>query len=94
MVIALNEFLDAGEAEAISLAIELTADLVLLDEKDARLVAVKYNLKPLGTIGILIKAKKKGEISRLKTEIDKLITEGNFRVSPDIYNRALIEAGE
>lgn len=94
LVIALNEFLDPGEAEAISLAKEIAADIILLDEKDARLIAARYNLKPLGTIGILIRAKKQGKITQLKAEMDKLIGEGNFRISPDIYNRALTEVGE
>ena len=94
LVTALNEFLDLGEAEAIALAIEMIVDLILLDEKDARLIAVKYNLKTLGTVGLLIRAKKKGKITQLKPELDKLINEGNFRISEDIYNRTLTEVGE
>lgn len=94
LVTALNEFLDLGEAEAISLALEMSGGIVLLDEKDARLIAARYNLKPLGTVGILIKAKKQGKITELKNELDKLINEGNFRISSDIYNLALKEAGE
>jgi uncharacterized protein len=94
LVTALNEFLDLGEAEAISLAIEMAADIVLLDEKDARLIAVKYNLMPLGSVGILIRAKKQGKITGLKIELDKLISDGNFRISPEIYNRVLTEVGE
>lgn len=76
------------------MAIEMIADLILLDEKDARLIAVKYNLKTLGTVGLLIRAKKKGKITQLKPELDKLINEGNFRISEDIYNRTLTEVGE
>lgn len=94
LVVALNEILDLGEAEAITLAIEIEADIVLIDEKDARLIAAKYNLNPLGTVGVLINAKKKGKITQLKSELDKLISEGNFRISSDIYHRSLVEAGE
>jgi predicted nucleic acid-binding protein len=46
--------LDRGESEAIALACELKADLVLLDEKDARLRGKRVGLRILGTIGILI----------------------------------------
>ena len=94
LVSAFDESLDKGEAEAITLALELSADLILLDEKDARLIAEKYKLKPLGTVGILVLAKKKNNIDNLKSELDKLINEGNFRISKDIYLRALKETGE
>ena len=94
LISALNETLDLGEAEAIALSLELSADLILLDEKDARLISVKYGIKPLGTVGILIREKRKGRIVSLRKELDRLINEGNFRISTDIYNLALKEVGE
>lgn len=42
-----------GEREAISLAVTLQADLLILDDLDARIVAQKYNLTITGTLGIL-----------------------------------------
>jgi predicted nucleic acid-binding protein len=48
--------LDKGEAEAIILANECEADLVLLDEALGRYHAKHAGLKVTGTIGILIKA--------------------------------------
>jgi predicted nucleic acid-binding protein len=47
----LRRELDAGESEALALAIEMQADLVLLDERDARNIATMYKLKT--TVGIL-----------------------------------------
>jgi len=94
LVSALNEILDLGESEAIALALKLSCNIILLDEKEARVMAAKYNLKPLGTIGILILAKKKKKINSLKIELDKLINEGGFRISPEIYKKALEEVGE
>lgn len=86
---ALNESLDKGEAEAVALTLELQGDFILLDEKDARIISDKYKIKPLGTVGILILAKNEKLIPSLKSELDKLINEGNFRLSGNIYEQAL-----
>ncbi|MFW5760082.1 MAG: DUF3368 domain-containing protein [Cyclobacteriaceae bacterium] len=59
--------LDAGVAEAIVLATEINADLILLDEKLGRFHAKHVDLKVTGTLGILIKAKSKGLIEELKS---------------------------
>lgn len=94
LVSALNENLDLGESEAISLAIQLNSNIILLDEKEARVMAAKYKLKPLGTVGVLIWARKKNIIKNLKLELDKLIREGGFRIASEIYEKALAEVGE
>lgn len=49
LVSVLRANLDEGEAEAIVLAREQQADVVLLDEKDARVMALKLGLSVLGT---------------------------------------------
>lgn len=82
-----------GEAETISLAEELSADLLLLDDYWARKFAEYRRFKITGTLGILIKAKKQGLISLIKTYMDKLIA-SNFRISDELYNHALKIAGE
>ena len=64
--------LDAGEAEAIVLATELNADLIILDEKLGRFHAKHADLKVTGTIGVLIKAKSEGLIEKLKPLLDEL----------------------
>jgi len=52
--------LDEGEREAIQMAQELSADLLLIDEKAARQEAAKRNISTVGTLGILDRAAEKG----------------------------------
>ena len=58
--------LEAGETEAIALAHQVDADTVLLDERDARRAARQLNLSVLGTVGILIWARRTGRITSLR----------------------------
>ena len=85
--------LDRGEAEAITLALEVDADLVLLDDREARLQAKRLGLRVTGTIGILLRAKRLGLIESLKDELDKL-KETGFRVSKSLEEKILRMAGE
>lgn len=86
--------LDKGEAEAIALAREVGAGIVLLDERDARRGAKRMNLKVLGTVGILIWAKKVGKLQSLKEELNALRHHGRFRIGQAIFERALREVDE
>ena len=90
----LNQTLDPGEAAAISLAIELDADRLLIDERLGRSMALQYNLKIRGILGILVNAKNQGLIPSAKPLLDRLIHEAGFRVSPALYDRTLQESGE
>ena len=94
LVTSLSQHLDDGESEAIALALEIGANLVLLDERDARETAEAFGLELLGTIGILIWAKKEGLIPNLKAKLDRLMNIAKFWVSRELYKRVLAEAGE
>jgi predicted nucleic acid-binding protein len=50
--------LDLGERQALELALEIHADLILLDDKVARRVAFRENFHVKGTLGILADAAK------------------------------------
>lgn len=86
--------LDNGEAEAIVLCQEKKASTILLDEKDARQVARRLGLPVLGTVGVLIWAKKAGLITNLRDQLDTLQSNGKFRLSRLVYDRALRAARE
>ncbi len=85
--------LDYGESEAIALADELNADLILLDDYDAREKARLLHLRVTGTAGILLKAKRDGKIASLKEELDKLKAT-SFRITDRLIDELLKEAGE
>jgi predicted nucleic acid-binding protein len=82
-----------GEAEAIALALEVGAARVVLDDLDARRMADRLQLKTVGTLGLLLAAKLRGEIPSLREEIGRLRREG-FRVAPALVEAVLREAGE
>jgi predicted nucleic acid-binding protein len=85
--------LDTGESEVIALALESKAERVVLDDLDARRLAQRLGVAPVGTLGLLLAAKMRGEIPSLRAEIDRLRQAG-FRVSPALSQAVLREAGE
>lgn len=94
LVLLLMQNLDKGEAEAIALAIEKNADIILLDETDAREAADIYKIEKTGVLGVLLLAKLKNEISNLKQEIEKLKIEADFWLKDSLIQDVLKEAGE
>lgn len=94
LVKLLSTDLDKGESEAIALAHEINAKLILLDEKDARKRAELLGLKVLGTVGILLLAKRSGYIESLKVQLDDLQQKAKFRISQSLYEKALKEVDE
>ena len=94
LVQALRQELDAGEAEAIALTIETKAELLLMDERLGRETACHLGLRYTGLIGVLIEAKHKGLISKVKPHLDALRDMAGFRVSDALYIRVLQDEGE
>lgn len=86
--------IDLGEAEAIVLSLELNADLVLMDERRGRAVAIDYGLKVTGLLGVLVQAKRNGLIAGVKPLMDRLIEQVDFRVGSQLYETVLQASGE
>ena len=86
--------LDAGESEAIVLAIEMGADVLLMDEKIGRAEAKRRGLTVTGVLGVLINAKLNGIVPAVKPLLDRLQTETAFFVSVQLREEVLRQAGE
>ena len=66
--------LDAGESEALALALDLHAGTVLMDERLGRRVARALGLKTTGLLGCLVLAKDAGLIENVSSVIAELQT--------------------
>ncbi len=94
LVRTLRKELDEGEAEAIALAVEKNADLLLLDERVGREVASRIGVKLIGVLDVIIYAKQRGYLARVKPLVDELMEKAGFWISPSLYRHALAAAGE
>src|SRR5207253_292954 len=79
--------LDRGERDAILLALQLKADLVLMDERDGVDEARRLGLVVTGTLGVLDRAAERGLIE-LAPAIASL-RQTNFRIDPLLLQRML-----
>lgn len=83
--------LDPGERQAIALALDLKADLLLMDERAGVDEARRLGLTATGTLGILLRGAERG-IVNLASALEKL-QQTNFRVRPEIIQQLLLDAG-
>lgn len=88
----LQNDLGYGESEAIVLAIEHQA-VLLVDDLKARRFAQSENISILGTIGVLLQGKKTGRIVSVRDDLDQLMS-NDIRIGNDLYRHALSVAGE
>ena len=85
--------LDLGESEAIALAGEIEIDRLLIDEKAARQVAKARNLPLIGTMGVLLLAKRRGYLENVRNVLDQMRQQGT-RISNRLYMQVLTLAEE
>lgn len=81
--------LGRGECEAISLAVQFQADLVVIDDLDARSAAQAYQLTVTGTLGILYRAGI-AELLDFEAAIQRLQAT-SFRVAHSLMNQLLTQ---
>jgi len=85
---------DAGEAEALELARQTDADLLMLDDSDARQIAREEGLSFTGLLGVLAEERLAGRLPSLKTEIDRLRSECRFFIADELARMVLQRVGE
>lgn len=90
---ALRAELDHGEAEAIVLMRELDADIVLLDDRRARVYALQLGLSVTGTLGILRAARDRGLLPAVLPLLAELRRRG-FRISAELVEQIRQEEAE
>ena len=85
--------LDKGEAFAISLALEFDNSLLIMDDRRGKELAESIGIRVVGTIGVLLFAKKVKAIKNIKELLDKLIKYNRW-ISKDLYEKTLQLAKE
>lgn len=92
--LVLSRLLDRGEAAVIRLAKKIAPDLTLLDERKGRKIAADiFGLKVLGTAGLLVRAKREGLITEVRTALDRM-TAGGYYIHESIRDHILRLAEE
>lgn len=93
LVKPLGILVDAGEAEAIALAQTTPDCIILLDDSRARKIAERLGIKQLGTIGLLLRAKRLGLVAKIRPHINALIENGIY-IRQELIDAVLMDAEE
>ena len=86
--------IEAGEADAISLAEDYDNPLLIVDDRKARELAMQLGLRLTGTVGVLILAKQNGLLDAVQPALLRLRDENGFFLSDRVLRNALNAAGE
>lgn len=82
-----------GEVEVMILSLEIGADVVIIDDANAKKHAKYLGLPVTGTLGILIKAKQEGYVYELKPILRQMVENGIY-ISPKLIEMCLKQVGE
>ena len=94
LVRALRQTLGAGEAEAIVLALEADAALLLMDERLGRVAAERQGIRCMGLVGVGLEAKHGGLITSVKSFLDALREVAGFHLHEALYRRVVQDERE
>jgi predicted nucleic acid-binding protein len=81
------DYLGPGEREAITLAEQLQADALLIDDRDGRREAVQRGLRVIGTLAVLVDAADQGLLDL--SEVFRRLQQTTFRASPQLFDSLL-----
>lgn len=82
-----------GEVEVMILGREINADLLIIDDYMAREYAKYLDFKVTGSLGVLLRAKEKGIIRKVRPLMDDFLENGIY-ISDKLYHDILDIAGE
>lgn len=85
--------MSATDNAALTLAVRRRADMLLCDDRVTRLMAETEGIRPLGTLGVLLRAMREGLLAPGETRrlIDLLVGTHNFRIGIELYQAVLGE---
>jgi predicted nucleic acid-binding protein len=86
--------LGRGEIEAIQLALDLKADWLLVDDRQARFTAAKLGIRCVALTGVLVKAKQLGHAQSIRDLLERVEHRGGLYLSDAVKEEALRQAGE
>jgi predicted nucleic acid-binding protein len=84
LVDLLRQDLGAGESEAIVLAREIRADVLLMDERRGRNAAKRLGLTCTGLVGVLMEARRQGIVSDPAVIAQTLRDSAGFWISDEL----------
>ena len=89
-----TESLGLGESEAIQLALELGAGVLLTDDRKARNAAAVHGIRCIWLLGLALEAKRRGRISAVRPVLEALEQTGGLYLSERVKAEVLRQAGE
>lgn len=85
--------LGPGETQVLTLAKATPGSIAVLDDREARRCARAVGVPVRGTLGLLLVARARGELTLVRPLVEAL-RRGGMRISDDVVDAALREVGE